>query len=205
MSKDELPLSFDGNKKKVHIDLRVKRGNDRSYINLTRRNFALSVPFFLTGATTALPQELSVRLPDGDVILRIDGDISVRNDERQLSLDQTMLDELPQAEFATSTIWTEGIDVFSGPTLKVLVDFAGGGSGDVIASALNDYKMTIPRSFIEDVAPIVATRINGRTFSVREKGPLWIIFPYDKSEQYRSELTYALSVWQLGRLTVDRT
>lgn len=169
---------------------------------LTRRNFVLSAPFLLTATTAALSQEPTVRLPHGDVILQIDGDIYVRNDQDQLSLDQAMLDELPQVEFATSTLWTEGIDVFSGPTLKALVDFAGGGSGDVIASALNDYKMTVPRSFIEDAAPIVATRINGRTFSIREKGPLWIVFPYDKSTQYRTVLTYALSVWQLKRLTI---
>ena len=185
--------------------MREKRETDRSYMNLTRRNFVLSAPFLLTGPTAALSQEAAVRLPDGDVILRTDGNISVRNDQDQLSLDQTMLDELPQVEFATSTIWTEGIDVFSGPTLKILVDFSGGGSGDVIASALNDYKMTVPRSFIEDAAPIVATRINGKTFSVREKGPLWIVFPYDKSTHYQSEFTYALSVWQLSRLTVVRT
>lgn len=174
-------------------------------MNLTRRNFVVSVPMLLTGATAAVSQQASARRPAGDVILQIDGDISVRNVQDKFVFDQTMLDELPHAEFATSTIWTEKIEVFSGPTLKGLIDFVGGGSGDVIASALNEYSITVPRSLIEDVAPIVANRINGNRFSVREKGPLWIVFPYDKSEQYRTELIYAVSVWQLGKLTVVRT
>ncbi|MGJ8589951.1 MAG: oxidoreductase [Yoonia sp.] len=174
------------------------------HMNVSRRIFLLSAPLLLTGATVAVSQEAPVGQPGGNVLLQIDGDISVQNDQDQLSLDQTMLDALPQVEFATSTIWTQEIDIFSGPTLHSLIDFAGSGTGDVIASALNDYSITIPRSFIEKTAPIVASRINGRTFSIREKGPLWIIFPYDKSEHYRSELIYALSVWQLRRLTVDR-
>ncbi len=175
------------------------------YMNLTRRSFVLSTPFILTGAQVAVAQAASVRIPEEDVILKINGDISLRNDQDQFVFDQRMLDELPQAEFTTSTIWTEGIDTFSGPALKDLIDFVGGGSGDVIANALNDYSITVPRTSIEDTAPILATRINGNTFSVREKGPLWLVFPYDESERYRSELMYAMSVWQLARLTVTRT
>ena len=174
-------------------------------MNLTRRDFVVSVPFLLTSAAAAVSQEASVRRPAGDVVLQIDGDISVRNFQDKFVFDQTMLDEMPHAEFATSTMWTETIDVFSGPTLKGLIDFVGSGSGDVIASGLNDYSVTIPRSLIEDAAPIVANRINGKRFSIREKGPLWIVFPYDKGEHYRTELIYAVSVWQLGKLSIVRS
>jgi len=31
---------------------------------------------------------------------------------------------------------------------------------------------------------------------------LWVVFPYDLDEKYKSEVTYAYSIWQLQRLTV---
>jgi hypothetical protein len=37
--------------------------------------------------------------------------------------------------------------------------------------------------------------------SVRDKGPLWVIYPYD-SDDYRSEVIYSRSIWQLDRLEV---
>jgi hypothetical protein len=38
--------------------------------------------------------------------------------------------------------------------------------------------------------------------SVREKGPIWMIFPYDSVEAFRTEQTYARSIWQLDRIAV---
>jgi len=38
---------------------------------------------------------------------------------------------------------------------------------------------------------------------VREKGPLWIVFPYDESSEFRTDYVYSQSVWQLSRLDVE--
>lgn len=162
----------------------------------------LSAPLVLTAVTAAIAETTEASKPNNPIKLWIDGDISVRNQGDEFVLDQRLLDELPQAEFATSTIWTEGVDTYSGPTLQSLLDLVDAGPGDLIATALNDYRVTLARLHLEDTAPILATRINGTTFSVRDKGPLWIIFPYDESPRFRDELIYAMSVWQLERLTV---
>jgi len=37
---------------------------------------------------------------------------------------------------------------------------------------------------------------------VREKGPLWIIYPFDATNAYRTESHYARSIWQLERIDV---
>ena len=49
--------------------------------------------------------------------------------------------------------------------------------------------------------PIIATRFDGNPFSVRENGPLWLIFPYDRDEEFRRDRIYAVSVWQLVQIT----
>ena len=55
---------------------------------------------------------------------------------------------------------------------------------------------------LEDDVPIIAYEMNGKPMSRREKGPLWIVYPYDSAAKYRTELAHARSVWQLDRLDV---
>lgn len=109
---------------------------------------------------------------------------------------------LPQQSFETETIWTEGVVTFSGPSLKAVIAQAAMSPGDVELYAINDYNVVLPAGKIEDGAPIIANRINGAPFSVRDKGPLWIVFPYDGESRYNTEEYFALSVWQLNRLNV---
>ena len=38
--------------------------------------------------------------------------------------------------------------------------------------------------------------------TVRDKGPFWIIYPFDSNPDYQSEVIYSRSIWQLNRLEV---
>jgi hypothetical protein len=44
--------------------------------------------------------------------------------------------------------------------------------------------------------------MDGNAMSVRDKGPLWVIYPYDSDAAYRTEVIYSRSIWQLDRLEV---
>lgn len=73
-----------------------------------------------------------------------------------------------------------------------------------MASAVNDYTIEFP---VEDAlkdGPIIAFLRNGEEMSVRDKGPLWIIYPYDQDPAYRTEVVYSRSIWQLDRIAVQR-
>jgi hypothetical protein len=50
--------------------------------------------------------------------------------------------------------------------------------------------------------PIVAFARNGAPMPLRDKGPLWIVYPYDSNPDYQSELIYSRSIWQLDRIEV---
>ena len=39
--------------------------------------------------------------------------------------------------------------------------------------------------------------------SVREKGPLWIVYPYDSNIAFQTETIYARSIWQLDRISIE--
>ncbi|WP_415922270.1 molybdopterin-dependent oxidoreductase [Tateyamaria sp. SN6-1] len=112
------------------------------------------------------------------------------------------LDAMPQVSFSTSTIWTDGDVTFSGVPLKALLQDAAETGTTVEMVALNDYKVAMPLSELEDGAPIVATRMDGAVMSVRDKGPFWVVFPYDADAKYQTETIYSYSIWQLNRLEV---
>ncbi|MBY4893888.1 oxidoreductase [Rhodobacteraceae bacterium N5(2021)] len=119
-----------------------------------------------------------------------------------VNLDDSDLSALPQMEFETTTQWTTGSLRFSGPLLSDLLDFYGAGSGDLRLTAINDYSVDLSRDLVTPEAPIVANRINGEPFSRRDKGPFWVVYPYDRAVEFRTEQTFAASVWQLSQITV---
>jgi hypothetical protein len=113
------------------------------------------------------------------------------------------LDAMPQISFVTGTIWTEGKTTYSGVSLKYLVETVTDNGATVEMVALNDYAVTVPLDEISDDWPIVATRADGAPMSVRDKGPYWVIYPYDQSPAHQTETTYARSIWQLAELRID--
>ena len=117
-----------------------------------------------------------------------------------LSLDE--LDTFEQVSFKTTTIWTDGEVVFSGVPLKALLEQLEAEGETVQLIALNDYTVSMPMSELEDYAPIVATRMNGQPMKVRDKGPFWVVYPFDLDEKYRTETVFSRSIWQLNRLKV---
>ena len=51
--------------------------------------------------------------------------------------------------------------------------------------------------------PIIAYYTNGEEMSRRDKGPLWVVYPYDSDIAYQTELVYSRSIWQLDRISVE--
>ena len=118
--------------------------------------------------------------------------------------DRQALESLGLKTIKTATIWTEGVQEFQGVPLYLLTDDIGAETGTLLATAINDYTVEIPLSDATKGGPILAMRMNGEIMSLRDKGPLWVIYPYDQNAAYRSEVTYSRSIWQLDRIEVTQ-
>ena len=131
----------------------------------------------------------------GEIVLK------VQNSAGEVTtFDLAALDALPQQDVTTTTIWTEGRKTFTGPSLAAVLEAAGVEGPEVMATAANGYQTKVNVDQLDAQVPVVASRIDGETFSRREKGPLWVIFPYDLDERYRTPLAYEQSIWQLVEL-----
>lgn len=142
--------------------------------------------------------------PTGQIVLSVTGSIENRNSNLAAIFDRQMLSELPVTQFETTTIWTEGLQRFKGVSLHHLAEKIGMNGETIIASAINDYSVEIPLTDAKDGGPIIAYLRNGAKMSVRSKGPLWIVYPYDDVSDYRTETIYSRSIWQLDRLEVTK-
>ncbi len=140
----------------------------------------------------------------GDVILTISGKLPSDGTEINVTYDLAALQELPKTSFTTATMWTEGPQTFEGVSLKDILDAHGIDQGTISATAINDYAIEIPVSDAVVGGPIIAYALNGAPMSVRDKGPLWIVYPYDQNANYQSEVVFSRSIWQLNRIAIQQ-
>ena len=154
--------------------------------------------------TTEVSASEPLQAPTGQVLLTVSGEIFATNHGDAAQFDLDMLRRLPRIEFRTTTLWTDGEKTFVGVPLSALLDHLGANSGQLRALAINDYSVTFDLVDIGADAPIVAYLMDGQTMSRRDKGPLWVVYPYDSDAAYQSEVIYSRSIWQLDRLVVTR-
>ena len=145
-------------------------------------------------------QELSK--PTGKVVLTLSGDITKKNGPDTASFDMAMLEKLPQKSFTTQTPWYAQPVTFTGPLLRDVLNAVGAKGSKLTAVALNDYKTEIPASDAKDFDVVVARLMNDKPMPVREKGPLFIIYPFDQNPTLKAEIYLNRSAWQLHKIYV---
>jgi hypothetical protein len=154
--------------------------------------------FFVSFPSSAM--DLSV--PTGEVVLTVKGKIGKTNQDQAAAFDVAMLKAIGEVTFDTSTPWTEGVQTFTGVPLGAFLKSIEAEAVTLSAVAVNDYSVQIPMSEALGEAAIIAYERNGEPMSIREKGPLWIVFPYDSALKWRTEEVYSYSIWQLISIDV---
>lgn len=140
--------------------------------------------------------------PTDEIVLVVSGRIGNTNNGPLAQFDLPMLRSMRQVSYETTTLWTEGVTRFSGVPLYDILKALNVSGGVLHARAINEYAVDIPVDTIDTDVPIVAFEMNGQAMSRRDKGPLWIVYPFESDEAYRSETIYTRSIWQLDRIEV---
>jgi hypothetical protein len=123
---------------------------------------------------------------------------------RQLTVDLSGTADLPRSAFRTSTIWTAGRARFVGVRLHDLLAHLGVDSGRATLRAANGYTAEIPVAEVRPDGALLAFERDGARMTLRDKGPVWLLYPFDSAPRFRTELHYARSVWQLDRIEIAR-
>jgi len=141
--------------------------------------------------------------PTGPVVLTISGRIRSPNAARSAQFDMAMLQQLPQTSFTTTTPWYAQARQFTGPLLRDVLREAGANGTVLHALALNDYRVDIPMEDAQRFDVIIARLLDGRAMSVRSRGPLLIIYPFEAQPELRSPTYATRSAWQLRSIEVE--
>jgi hypothetical protein len=132
-------------------------------------------------------------------VLTVSGSITSEADV--IEFDRDMLQALDWREIRTFTSFTEGEQVFAGPTLASVLASVGAQGSVIAATALNDYTVEIPLSDAEEHNVILAMDLNGKPMRIRDKGPIWVVYPVREDDAAKQMFDNKM-IWQLDRLAI---
>ena len=165
------------------------------------RFFLCCAALFLTPQLGAF--ELPAAAPAGKIVLTVNGKVGVKNTSDAAVFDDALLDALPQHSFVSTTPWIKNPATFTGPLLKDVLKALKAQGTNLKALALNDYKIDIPLNDAFKYDVILARKVDGRALTVREKGPIFVMYPFERFPELKTETYYSRCVWQLKSLSVE--
>ena len=144
----------------------------------------------------------SLAAPSDKPILTVTGKITVTNKDGTAQFDRAMLEALGAASFSTATPWYKEVVKFEGVPLAKLLDAVGATGDRIVSVALNDYSAEMPIEDARKFGVILALKRDGEYMTVRDKGPIFIVYPFDSNPDLKVQKYYSRSVWQVARIEV---
>ncbi|MXQ08805.1 hypothetical protein GQ651_13185 [Alphaproteobacteria bacterium GH1-50] len=150
------------------------------------------------GPAIANPMPTPVTL---EPIQHADASLTLRSaDGQEHRLDMSAIEALPTYRVETTTPWREEAAVFDGVLLSDLLGAYGLDETDsLLVTAENDYTTVFERIVWQSEPILVATRVNGRPISRRERGPILFVLEagaYASSDVAREQHL----VWMAARI-----
>ena len=167
----------------------------------TRRAVLPAAALILLGAR-GLVAAAPLAAPADKPILTITGNIATTNAAGAAVFDRPMLEKLGMVSFATTTPWYTGVTMFEGVPMAKLLAEVGAKGERLVVLALNDYSSEVPIEDFAHYGVILALKRNGEYMPVRDKGPLFIVYPYDSAPELKSQKFYSRSAWQVKSMEV---
>jgi hypothetical protein len=140
--------------------------------------------------------------PVGPVVLTVTGRVRQTNVGNSVQFDMAMLEAMPQQTVKTRTPWFAQARRFTGPLLRDVLSAAGASGNLMRLIALNDYRVDMPVDDAQRYDVVMARLIDDKPLSVRDKGPLFVIYPFDDKPELHGAMHYARSAWQLRTIEV---
>ena len=170
---------------------------------LRRLRWTILGVFLALGCTLPSVAVADLAGPTGRVILTVSGSIQNTTNGTQADFDLALLESLGLKEVITETPWTNGPVAFQGVLVRDLIAKLGASGQHMRAVALDDYRIEIPLSDFEKYDAVLATRREGEPMRVRDKGPIWIIYPWTDHPELQNDEDYAKAIWQVRELVFE--
>ncbi len=134
-----------------------------------------------------------------EIILTVTGNTD-RSAAGAVEFTLEQFEALGLSKIKTSTPWHEDVVEFEGVPGHAFIKFMGSHGTEIDAIAINDYKVTIPIIDLTENGLIFATRKNSTPMTIREKGPVFAIYPFDSHEKINNDVYFSRAIWQIKSL-----
>ncbi|WP_341678697.1 molybdopterin-dependent oxidoreductase [Niveibacterium sp. SC-1] len=170
----------------------------------TRREYlgALAALAFATVSGLAAAADAEAPKP-GRVVLSV-----AREDGagKPVRFDMAALQKLERKTIVSAlppSMKVQGQHEWVGVPIRAVLAAAGVKPGVTIkVSALNAYSASIPAEDLERYEPILAYLRDGKPMSIRDKGPLFVIYPFDQHAELQQMEFVNRAVWQANEIFV---
>lgn len=119
--------------------------------------------------------------------------------DQTFNLEREDLFAVKPTSLVTQTPWDTEPSSFDGIYLADLLEHLQIKTDFILATALNNYEVTIPIVEAIEQGAFLAMYRDGRPMPVRARGPFWIIFPWDslELEPMQARMANSWAIWQL--------
>ncbi|UWU23043.1 hypothetical protein N2601_08885 [Rhizobium sp. CB3060] len=171
------------------------------------RMLALGLPLvsiFFNGVVA----DAATRIPNGcrqNVFLTISGNIgkTTNGAKNAYEMSEREFLALPTSTVTTSTPWTPRSD-FVGPLLSRVLGEVDAKGKKLRLVALDDFSVKVDADYLEKYGTILATSKSGIRLTIRDFGPVFVMYPRDS---FKNELDTPAAasylVWQLCGIEVE--
>ncbi len=130
--------------------------------------------------------------------------LTIQGLDQPVVLTLSDLQAMPDNTVSTETIWTDKRHTFSSVRFKDLfeelkVDTSG---KKITMIALNDYSIEVDVDTLVKHNAFIAYAMDGKTMRIRDKGPLWVLYPFSDQPEINIPPFQAHSIWQLKTIVL---
>jgi hypothetical protein len=170
--------------------------------HITRRSFGGLAGGAISCGLLGPASAAELAIPKDKIILTITGSITNTNHGDAAVFDRPMLETMDTSSIETTNPWYNGTVRFDGVRMDALMRCVGATGDTLTVVALNDFSTEIPVSDFGRYGVLLALKRDGNYMPVRDKGPLFIVYPYDSSPELHAQKYFTRSAWQVARFIV---
>lgn len=137
--------------------------------------------------------------PKGEVILTIRGSTSKSARSGVLKFDRAGFEAIGTIRYTSKNRWYDKPLTYEGVLGSRLMKIIGvpKGAKFLLLRALNDYAVRIPVSDFSRWPVMFALKLDGKYMTVREKGPIWVVYPNHLYPELGRQPHITKWIWQL--------
>ncbi|WBV42464.1 molybdopterin-dependent oxidoreductase [Pseudoroseomonas cervicalis] len=143
----------------------------------------------------------AVAEPAAPEVLRVGGRIDLPP-QGEASYTLAALEALGMRRLRTTTPWTQGAQEFSGVPLAEVMRAVRPRGQRLWAEGINRYRAELPLSDAWEQGAFLATRRDGAPMRIRDRGPVWLVYPWSERPELDIPAYHERAVWQLRRIEV---